>query len=93
MNNEDRITSFERRYAIFNYSFRLRDAPFTVRASRRGDVGRLMKWAPRWMIAGPDVRWVIDRGLVAVVVRLVGAFDGDADVVGLLFGELGELDA
>ena len=31
--------------------------------------------------------------LIAVVIRLVGAFDGHADVVGLLLGELGELDA
>ena len=31
--------------------------------------------------------------LVAVAFRLVGAFDRHADVVGLLFGERGQLDA
>ena len=35
----------------------------------------------------------IRRGLVAVVVGLVGAFDLHADVVGLFLGQGGQLDA
>src|SRR5699024_971090 len=34
-----------------------------------------------------------DRSSVAVVVRLVGALHRDAEVFGLLLGQLGELDA
>jgi squalene-hopene/tetraprenyl-beta-curcumene cyclase len=50
-----------------------------VRVPQRGDTVEATERAIRW--------------LVAVVIRLVRAFDGHADVVGLLLGELGELHA
>ena len=43
--------------------------------------------------AAPGLPPELHRHLVAVVVGLVGALDLDAEVVGLLLGQLGQLDA
>merc|ERR1719487_6545 len=71
--------------------FRIQEqAKRSPRRSRRLAIGEAHERRGRHRAMGLRSRGV---GLVAVCGRLVGAADGDADVVGLLLGKLGEVGA